>query len=146
MIRWTTAAQVAKTWANTLSKEKKLSTAFEQAKSETSEFRTLIETTTGVKIVSITPSMIVRKVENPTEFVEVKKAGGIPPSWLPDQGMNEYLLQILVDARAEPLIASSFFGLKIPGLTEGINLSMSGSSLWENQSRDPISTEFYINE
>ncbi len=146
MIRWTTASQVAKNWANTLAKERKLSTAFKLAQSETSVFRSLIETTTGVKIVSVSPSIIVRKVDDPANLVDVKSAGEIPSGWLPDKGTHEYLLQIAVEGRADPLIASSFFGLKIPGLTEPTTLNMAGSSIWENQSRDPLTTEYYINE
>lgn len=142
--RWAISSQIVSSWTNNLAKKRKLSEAFNLV--ATDEFNAAVANPTGVKVKSAKPALIVSRIDDPSKSIEVGIPGKIPAIWQPDAGNFEYTLQVVVLAQVDPLVTVQFFGMKIPGLTEPAEVVMSANALWENMGRDPITTEFYVNE
>ena len=145
LTRWATASQVVSAWTASIAKERKLSTAFNRL-TEGSEFTESVKGPTGISISQVEPSLIACPVGRPENCIEVVTPGRLPKRWLPNAGQFTYLIRVAVEADVEPLLAISFFGLKVPGLTTSTHIRMVGESNWENLGRDPASKEFFINE
>jgi len=144
MARWAISSQTVNAWTQNMAKKRKLSDAFSGVQAE--DFAIAVAHPTGIKVKSVTPSLRISKVDDPTRVIAVETPGKVPSTWLPDAGNYEYTLQVHVTAQIDPLVTVQIFGLKVPGLTEPADVKMSGSSLWENKGRDPATTEFYLNE
>lgn len=144
MARWAISSQIVNSWTQNLAKKRKLSDAFERFKTE--EFARDVGNPTGVKVKEVTPALMIARVDRPDQAIKVSQPGKIPAKWLPNEGSFNYSLHVMVLSEIEPLVTVQFFGLKVPGLTQPAEVMMSGSSLWENMGRDPITTEFYVNE
>lgn len=144
MARWSISSQVVSAWVNSLAKKRKLSEAF--ARVHDQDFADAVTKSSGVKLKTITPALMVSRVDRPTETFKLTTPGKLPTSWQPNSGRLDYTFQVVVTADIEPLVTVQLLGLKVPGLTESAEVVMSGSSLWENMGRDPNTTEFYLNE
>lgn len=144
MARWAISSQIVSAWTQNVAKKRKLSDAFKTYYSD--KFAMEVSNPTGVKVTSVSPALLIAKVNDPSQTLRVEQPGRIPLSWQPDKGSYNYSLHVLVQSRIDPLVTVQFFGLKVPGLTEPADVTMTGSSLWENMGRDPITTEFYVNE
>lgn len=127
-----------------MAKKRKLSDAFRSFHSD--QFATEVSNPTGVRVTAVSPALLIAKVNDPTQTLRVEQPGKIPPYWQPDKGSFNYSLNVLVNTRIDPLVSVQFFGLKVPGLTEPADVVMTGNALWENMGRDPITTEYYVNE
>lgn len=137
--------QLVNGWAQSLAKERKLSVAFERIETD-DKYMQAIRDSQGVKILLAKTSLLVSRVDEPSQMIEVDIPGRIPSAWQPDKGHNNYTLQIVVDAQIQPFITFNFFGWKIPGLTGPADVRLVGHSQWENLGRDPVTKEFYVNE
>jgi len=144
MTRWAISSQVVNTWTQNMAKKRKLSDAFKSY--YTDKFALEVSNPTGVKVTSVSPALLIAKVNDPTQTLRVEQPGKIPPNWQPDKDSFNYSLSVVVNTRIDPLVTVQFFGLKVPGLTEPADVVMTGSALWENMGRDPITTEYYVNE
>ncbi len=144
MARWSISSQVVSAWASSLAKKRKLSEAFNRVRDQ--DFADAVTKSSGVKIKTITPALLVSRVDRPTEIFKLTTAGKLPSNWQPNSGRFDYTLQVVVTADIEPLVTVQLLGFKVPGLTESAEVVMSGTSLWENMGRDPNTTEFYLNE
>ena len=144
MARWAISSQIVSAWTQSAAKKRKLSDAFKSF--YTDRFTIEVSNPSGVKVTSVAPALLIAKVNDPSQTLRVEEPGKIPLNWQPDKGSYNYSLYVLVQSRIDPLVTVQFFGLKVPGLTEPADVTMSGSSLWENMGRDPITTEFYVNE
>lgn len=144
MSRWGISSQTVSAWTQNMAKKRKLSDAFKAFQS--TEFITAVANPTGIQVKSVTPSLFISKVDDATRSITVETPGKVPANWLPDAGNYEYTLKVNVIAQIDPLVTVQLFGLKVPGLTEPADVKMGGSALWENKGRDPVTTEFYLNE
>jgi len=142
--RWAISAQIVSAWTQNMAKKRKLSDAFGRFHGE--EFALAVANPTGVKVKNVIPALTISRVDQPDQSFKVVVPGKIPQNWQPDKGNFNYSLQVTVISQIDPLVTVQFFGLKVPGLTEPAEVVMSASSLWENMGRDPITTEFYVNE
>ncbi|MBX9695425.1 MAG: hypothetical protein K2Z81_23775 [Cyanobacteria bacterium] len=143
--RWGTGSQVVSAWAASIAKERKLSTAFLRV-SEGDEFSDAVKTPTGITVTDVQPSLIIGRVNDPSDTIEVLGPGKIPKRWLPNAGQFTYTVRLAVEADVDPLVTITFFGINVPGLTGKTHIKMVGESNWENLGRDPASKEFFINE
>lgn len=144
LTRWAMANQIVESWTRGLAKKQKMSQAFDRVLE--SDFVEAVRKPTGVRIKKVEPSLIISKVNDPTQFLAVNVPGRIPKKWLPNGGNYEYTIQIAVDSEIDPLISFQLFGLEIPGLTKAADVRMVNTCLWENMGRDPVTTEYFLNE
>jgi hypothetical protein len=144
MTRWAISSQIVTAWTQNMAKKRKLSDAFNTLRTE--QFYKEVANPTGVQVKTVTPALIISQVMDPTKSMRVETPGKVPPNWQPNGGNYNYTLQVVVLSQIDPLVTVQFFGMKIPGLTEPAEVTMSASSLWENMGRDPVTTEFYLNE
>ncbi len=144
LTRWAMANQIIESWTRGLAKKQKMSQAFDRVLE--SDFVEAVRKPTGVRIKKVEPSLIISKVNDPTQFLAVNVPGQIPKKWLPNGGNYEYTIQIAVDSEIDPLISFQLFGLEIPGLTKAADVRMVNTCLWENMGRDPVTTEYFLNE
>lgn len=144
LTRWAMANQIIESWTRGLAKKQKMSQAFDRVLE--SDFVEAVRKPTGVRIKKVEPALIISKVNDPTQFLAVNVPGRIPKKWLPNGGNYEYTIQIAVDSEIDPLISFQLFGLEIPGLTKAADVRMVNTCLWENMGRDPVTTEYFLNE
>lgn len=144
MSRWALSSQTVSAWTQNMAKKRKLSDAFKAVRGD--DFAAAVANPSGIKVKSVTPVLSISKVDDQSHSIAVETPGKVPTTWLPDAGNYEYTLQVNVVAQIDPLVTVQLFGIKIPGLTEPTDVKISGSALWENKGRDPLTTEFYLNE
>lgn len=79
------------------------------------------------------------------EKISVAQGTPVSSQWLPG-GVKApciYTMDLVVDVLIPPVYNG---GPAVPGITAPLPLKIEGHSNWENLSRNPASTEFYINE
>jgi hypothetical protein len=98
----------------------------------------------GLQIGSTKLDMIV-SATNTADQVRLAQGQPVPPEYLPGGAKAPciYTYELSVDINIPPIYAG---GPSIPGITTPIPLKLAGRSAWENLSRDPATTEYYINE
>lgn len=75
----------------------------------------------------------------------VNGAADVPADWLPGgtRGPCIYTVNLEVDVEISPVFSG---GTGVPGITSAVPMKITGHSNWENLSRDPKTTRFFINE
>lgn len=75
----------------------------------------------------------------------VNNGEAVPAEWLPN-GSKEpslYSMELSADAAVPPLFSMT---AGLPGFTSPITLRLHTASQWENFSRDPLTTAYFVNE
>lgn len=98
----------------------------------------------GVTVAGRELSMVVCGA-NGTDKIAVAGGSPISSQWLPggSKGPCIYTFDLVVDVEIPPIYTG---GPAVPGITAPIPLKIQAHSNWENLSRNPVSTEYFINE
>ncbi|MFA7337869.1 MAG: hypothetical protein WC028_13865 [Candidatus Obscuribacterales bacterium] len=77
--------------------------------------------------------------------ISVPNGVPIPAEWLPDGSFQPslYSMELSADCSIAPLFSSA---AGLPGFTSPITLHLHTSSPWENFSRNPITSQYFVNE
>ena len=98
----------------------------------------------GVTVSDKTLKLLVCGETSP-EKISIPAGTPVGPQWLPGGAKAPciYTLDLVVSVDIPPVYNG---GPAIPGITSPIPLKIEGHSNWENLSRNPVSTEYFINE
>lgn len=82
---------------------------------------------------------------NTADQIRLAQGQHVPSDFLPGGAKAPciYSYELTVDISVPPIYSG---GPAVPGITTPIPLKLAGRSAWENLSRDPATTEYYINE
>lgn len=82
---------------------------------------------------------------NSGEKISVNSGAPVSTQWLPggSKGPCVYTMDLLVDVNVPPIYSG---GPSVPGITSPLPLQIAAHSNWENLSRNPVTTEYFINE
>lgn len=82
---------------------------------------------------------------NSADKLSLASGQKVPADWLPGGAKAPciYTYDLAVTVSVPPIYSG---GPAIPGITSPIAFQLEGHSAWENLSRNPASTEYYINE
>jgi hypothetical protein len=84
-----------------------------------------------------------------TRKIETFRAPKTIPARLLPEGKDSpcvYLLDLRVDVAIHPLISVSWTNVQVPGLTGPIPIRFHEVSAWENLTRDPVTSDFFLNQ
>lgn len=80
-----------------------------------------------------------------SEKVILASGAPVTSQWLPggSKAPCVYTMDLVVDVQVPPVYNG---GPAVPGITSPLPLKIEGHSNWENLSRNPVTTEYFINE
>ena len=101
----------------------------------------------GIDVKETELSMTVESTK--TKRVEIFRAPKTIPARLLPDGSDcpcVYLLDLKVDVAIHPLVSVSWTNIHIPGLTGPIPIRFHEVAAWENLTRDPVTSDFFMNQ
>ena len=98
----------------------------------------------GVKVASKQLDLLLCAADGSSQL-RLNNGQTVPSEWLPGGAKSPciYTYDLKVNIEIPPIYNG---GGGVPGITTPITLTLDGRSAWENLSRDPITTEYFINE
>jgi hypothetical protein len=162
-LRYGLASSVIEDYGVTLSRKERAKDAFTQV-TDNNELAEQLRSIGGIEVKSQQLELKINKM-NPDDKtaqsatndsdidgrqITVNSPGRIPKAWLPDEtkGTCTYTLKLIVDAEIAPALTlkSNQWRVPIAGLTTPMHVTFAKQSQWENLGRDPVTSEYFINE
>jgi hypothetical protein len=146
-IRYGLAQSLVGNYVRSLSLSENASQAFEKVEND-EDFRAQLVKIGGVQPKNIQLQIVSTSSNGDGAQSVSDKPKGFAAEWLPD-GSNcpcTYSLDLKVVCEIEPVVLLKVGGGEIPGLNAPFTVTLLGQSQWENLGRNPVSSEFYINE
>ena len=141
-VRYLIAQAAIQDFAHRLALSDKRSDAYSMLALQT--FWADISSNCGVKIKNRKLDLLA-SATNSSEQLRISQGQELSDEWLPGGAKAPciYTFELTVNVDIPPLFSG---GPAIPGVTAAIPFTLNGRSPWENLSRDPESTRFFINE
>lgn len=142
-VRYLIAQAAIQDFAHRLALSEKRSDAYSMMSMQT--FWSDLSENCGVKVNKRNLELLVSGTNNSSEQARIAQGQQVADEWLPGGSKAPciYTMDLAVDVEIPPIFAG---GPSIPGVTAAIPFKLNGRSAWENLSRDPESTDFYINK
>lgn len=102
----------------------------------------------GVKLLDTNCLFVISMQTPPYESFTTDRINDIPPKWLPNgiKAPCTYELQISAKVEISPLILLNDVHTSVPGLTSPFTCITTARDHWENSGRNPITTQYFMNE
>jgi hypothetical protein len=145
-VRYFMSQQLVQQYARRLSHCETLTQAYQEMNADPSLHARLVQLG-GVQPKNLELHLFINRIKPPIYRLDVTKPKSIPKSWWPEgsNGPCEYILEVSAEVEVSPAIMMQFEP-KVMGLSKPVPFILRADSPWENLGRNPVTTQFYVNE